>query len=527
MNDVLRPARARRAAGAFIVGEVDEHRAFRETHPGAVYLHRGETYVVDELDLKTHTVRAQRRKVNYYTRARGNKSTEILDIYDSRAVFGTNVHLGRLKVTETVTGYEKRRVAGNTLLTIVPLDLPPIVFETEGLWFEVPLAAVHACEREFYHFMGSIHALEHAAIGILPLLVMTDRNDLGGISTPMHAEVGLPAVFIYDGMPGGVGLSRQAFALAEELFGRTRTAIASCECELGCPSCVHSPKCGSGNRPIDKNGALFVLDQLMTGQQPERNTEMELVVLQKKQRAAALEAGHQGMTPIDKHVDPLSERAAEREVSNAATPAAASETAPEAAPTPVRPVDPVEPDAPDAPDAPHYGVLDIETQRSAQEVGGWNRADKMGVSCAVLYDSHTGEFHTYLEDQLDALFSHLTRLDLVIGFNIRRFDYKVLSAYTRYNLQELPTLDLLLHVYERLGYRLSLDHLAQATLGAQKSADGLQALAWWKEGRIDEIVAYCKQDVAVTRDLYLYGKTHHHLLFTNKAGQTVRLPVSW
>ena len=121
----------------------------------------------------------------------------------------------------------------------------------------------------------------------------------------------------------------------------------------------------------------------------------------------------------------------------------------------------------------------------------------------------------------------LRGFDLVVGFNVRRFDYSVLQGVTPFPFHSLPTLDMLEKVHQRLGYRLKLDNLAQATLGAGKSADGLMALAWWKEGRLDLITEYCRQDVAVTRDLYLHGREHGHVLFSNKAGQKVRLPVDW
>ena len=145
------------------------------------------------------------------------------------------------------------------MLDIQPLDLPPQIFETEGLWFVIPERFRLRVEDAFMHFMGSIHALEHVSIGLMPLLVLADRNDLGGISTPMHAQLGASAVFIYDGLPGGAGLTRGAFPLLEQLFEADRETLASCPCETGCPSCTHSPKCGSGNRPIDKAGALFLI----------------------------------------------------------------------------------------------------------------------------------------------------------------------------------------------------------------------------------------------------------------------------
>lgn len=175
----------------------------------------------------------------------------------------------------------------------------------------------------------------------------------------------------------------------------------------------------------------------------------------------------------------------------------------------------------------HYGVLDIETQLSAQEVGGWHRADRMRVSCAVLYDSRTDSYYEFVEGQVPMLLEHIQQMDRIIGFNIKRFDYLVLGAYTDLDFGRIPTLDLLEKVKNQLGYRLSLDHLASATLGTGKTADGLDALRWWKEGKMGKILDYCRSDVAVTRDLYRFGRDHHYLLFTNKAKQTVRLPVGW
>ncbi len=151
----------------------------------------------------------------------------------------------------------------------------------------------------------------------------------------------------------------------------------------------------------------------------------------------------------------------------------------------------------------------------------------MGVSVAVLYDSGPDDFVAYEEAAVPELMQRLRSIPLVVGFNIERFDYKVLSGVARFSVRDYSTLDLLAHIHGRLGYRLKLDNLAQATLDAPKSADGLQALAWWREGRLDLITEYCRQDVAITRDLFLYGRERGHVLFTNKAGVRVRAPVGW
>ncbi len=454
------------------MGQIDGFRAFRETHPGAVYLHNSGTYLVDELDFNTFTIKVSPAKVNFYTRVRASKDTEILEIKEAGYAWGTRFFRGRLKVTDHVTGYEKWQIHGHKKINIISLDLPPQIFETDGIWFEISESVKEKAQEKFFHFMGGIHAVEHAAIGMFPLLVMADRNDLGGISTPFHPQVGSSAVFIYDGVPGGAGLTRQAFKKAEDLLAVTLKAIATCPCDNGCPSCVHSPKCGSGNRPIDKGAARFILESIKR----ENKRDKKKIIITKISRKKT------GTNP------------------------AVSKTQGENI---------------------RYGVLDIETRRSAGEVGGWHKASLMGVSCSVLYDSCDDRYHVFLQKDTDELIKKLLRLDLIVGFNIKRFDYKVLSGLSPFDFSKLPTLDILEKVHGRLGYRLSLDHLAQNTLGAQKSANGLIALKWWKQGKIKEIIEYCKKDVEVTKDLYLFGKKNQYLLFKNKAGDSVRVPVAW
>ncbi len=453
-------------------GEIDMFRAFKETHPGAVYLHHGESYLVNHLDLESMTVKVTRAHVNYYTRSRSNKETEILEVHEEKHVLGTTITLGRLKVTEQVTGYEKWSTHGRRKLNIIPLSLPPMTFETEGIWIRIPPWIQQDIEASHMHFMGGIHAVEHAAIGIFPLLIMTDRNDLGGISTPIHPQVGCAAVFVYDGNPGGAGLCRQAYHKAASLIHYTLKAIDSCECETGCPSCVHSPKCGSGNRPIDKDAAVEILARIVKGTKKTPVSMPKVNVLPRPSFAEKAEA------PI---------------LSGSA----------------------------------HYGVFDLETQRSFQEVGGWHKADRMGVSCIVLYDSRKDRYFEFLEERVPEFVEHLKSLPLVVGFNINRFDYQVLKGYTDFDFRRINTLDILEHIQRRLSYRLSLDHLARITLGAQKSANGLLALKWWKEGRIRDIVDYCIRDVELTHQLFQFGKKHKYLLFENKSGKKVRVPVSW
>jgi len=464
------------------LGEIDRHRSFFETHEGAVYLHRGKTYIVTLFDHEKGIVEAKRKEVNYFTKAHSSKSTQIIKQIDSCHVMGTRLGYGILRITEQVTGYDRRLVSNQKSIGMVSLDLPKLEFETHGLWIEIPDYVRDKIESRQMHFMGGIHALEHAAIGIMPLLVMTDRNDLGGISIPFHSQVGAAAVFIYDGAAGGLGLTLQAFKNSKDLLDKTLDVIQSCNCEAGCPACVHSPKCGSGNRPIDKLSALTMLQMILNNEKKDIIYKINEPVVESK---------------VEFMVESISEKASDFDSAKIFKKIL------------------------------NYGVLDIETRRSAKDVGGWNQAQKMGVSCAILFDSKTNTYQKYFQDDIEALIYKLGTYDLVIGFNIIKFDYKVLSGLSDFDFLSLPTLDILLKVHERLGYRLSLDHLAGQTLGCNKSADGLMALKWWKQGKIDKIIEYCKQDVKVTRDLYLYGRQNQFLVFKNKAGHQVRVPVLW
>ncbi len=475
------------------VGSVDGYRVFRELHPGAVYIHRGQSFQVVKLDIEGRRAEVRPVKVDYFTRVRASKETEIVRVLKERPLFGARCYWGRLLITDHVVGYDVRQIRGQRLISRVDLDLPPQRFETEGLWIEIPPAVKEACERSLLHFMGGIHALEHAIIGVLPLFVLCDRGDLGGISITFHPQLMSGAVFVYDGVPGGVGLTEEAFERATDLLHLTRKTIQGCRCENGCPSCVHSPKCGSGNRPIDKGAALFLLKQIEDAAKVVRRPVLKVKTRNKESEK------------FGKALAATANDSATRKRSSKADLEPAQSLGP----------------------GTRYGVLDIETQLSAQEVGGWHRAERMRVSCAVLWDSATKAFAVFKEEQLDHLFSLLNSLDLVVGFNVKRFDYKVLSAYSSQNLHQLPTLDILEEVTNRLGYRLSLDSLAQATLSSKKSANGLMALKWWKRGQIRKIIEYCKKDVAITRDLFAYGRQKGFLLFKNKEGSLVRLPVRW
>jgi DEAD/DEAH box helicase domain-containing protein len=461
-----------------VIGTLDGVRAFHETHEGAVYLHHGRQYLVRALDIEARRARVVPAELEYYTQVRGEKETAILEILEERPGVLLEARLGRVEVTERIVGYEKRRLHGRDRLGVFDLRMPPIIFETVGLWLTIPETLPDLVRERGGDFMGAIHAAEHAMIALFPLLAICDRGDIGGISYTFHPQVGAPAIFIYDGHEGGAGLSARGFGDLEALLGRTADLLRGCPCEDGCPSCVQSPKCGNGNQPLDKEHAALVLEILL-GRAP-------------------LPAG-----------------------------------TPRARPRPVVPIEPRERER-TAPAAIAAGaevcgtvVLDLETQRSAEEVGGWGNIAAMKMALAITWDDRTGRYRTYLEKDLDALLADLHGAARVVGYNIDRFDLEVLRGHSGRDVGRIRTHDMLTHIYRRLGFRLKLADVAEATLGVGKSADGLQSLRWWKEGRLDLIEEYCRRDVEVTRDVYRYGVNHGFILYRDRLGNALRLPVDW
>lgn len=175
----------------------------------------------------------------------------------------------------------------------------------------------------------------------------------------------------------------------------------------------------------------------------------------------------------------------------------------------------------------HTLFFDLETQKTFDEVGGRHNIRRLGLSVGVTYSLADEDFHVYTEAQADALARDLSQADLVVGFNVLRFDYEVLRAYGNYAFEQIPTVDMLDHIHRTLGFRVSLDSLASATLKAQKSADGLAAVRWYKTGQIDKIIEYCKQDVQVTKDLYEFGKQNGYVQFLDRSYRLRKVPVRW
>ncbi|MGY1820658.1 DEAD/DEAH box helicase [Geodermatophilus sp. SYSU D00079] len=259
----LEPVTIIEGATGRLLGTVDGDAAHATVHAGALYVHRGETYVVDEFSVDEAIAVVHAESPEWTTVARDVTDLSIVSTDRSRRLRTVTAHTGVVDVTNQVVAYQRRRLGTGEVLAEFPLDLPARQLRTRAVWLTLDDRAVARAEVDDVGLPGSLHAAEHAAIGILPLLATCDRWDLGGVSTALHPDTGAATIVVYDGHPGGAGFAERGFAVLRRWLQATRATVASCECESGCPSCVQSPKCGNGNDPLDKDGAVRVLDVVL------------------------------------------------------------------------------------------------------------------------------------------------------------------------------------------------------------------------------------------------------------------------
>ena len=384
---------------------------------------------------------------------------EILQVKKKKTAPEGKFFFGRIRVTENIYGYVKKRISDGKIIEEIPLTLPPYIFETEGVWFEINEKIRQEILQKNLNFAGGLHAVEHALIGIIPAYILCDRFDLGGVSYQFFPETVTALIFIYDAYPGGLGLGDRVFEIAADLFGSALKLIHDCSCFDGCPGCIQSPKCGNGNQPLDKKAALFILEHLTKNSRKYR-------------RAKIIESPGK--------IDDVRRRII---------------------------------------------FFDLETQHLFSEVGG-RFPEKLKLSVGVTYDVVRDRFFYFDENNIEDLFKDLLNADLVVGFNIHQFDWLVLKPYCQEKFNKIKSFDILEYIHNKLRFRISLDNLAKSTLGHGKTADGFQAVAWFKEGEMDKIRDYCRQDVEIIRQLYDFGKKFRYVLF-EKNGQEYRLPVDW
>ncbi|HTE63773.1 MAG TPA: Zn-binding domain-containing protein, partial [Solirubrobacteraceae bacterium] len=249
-------------ASGELLGTVDAGRAYYTTHEGAVYLHGGRAFEVTALDLELRRALVRPFEGDWYTQAKRETDMYIERLDDRREWLGVRISFGTVVVTEQVVAYQTRRLRDHEVLDLVGLDLPQSSFSTQALWYELPEGVVSSA-IPLDRLLGSLHAAEHAQIAVLPLLAMCDRWDIGGLSTNLHPQTGGPTIFIYDGHPGGIGITRRGFLAFDALVDDAHRLISECPCEKGCPSCVQSPKCGNLNEPLSKLGAAELMGRML------------------------------------------------------------------------------------------------------------------------------------------------------------------------------------------------------------------------------------------------------------------------
>jgi DEAD/DEAH box helicase domain-containing protein len=244
-----------------VLGSAEQERAFSTVHEGALYLHLGEQYAVTALDLETRTALVRPVTVDWYTQARKETSTEIARSLRSRRVAGVELHHGGITVREQVIGFQRKAIADGSVIDAAPLDLPETSFETEGVWFSPAEWLLEGIDT-MPTLVSALHAAEHSLISLLPLFAMCDRWDIGGLSTNVHEQTGLPTIFVYEGHAGGVGITERGFDCFARWATDTARLLERCPCRAGCPSCVQSPKCGNLNELLDKGAALTLLTRM-------------------------------------------------------------------------------------------------------------------------------------------------------------------------------------------------------------------------------------------------------------------------
>ena len=246
-----------------MLGTVDAAMAFIYVHPGAIYLHRGDSYLVSELDLKEKVAFVELVQRDYYTQPRDCTTIKILEEKRKRTLGATTVYWGNVDITTTVTAFQRKKVITGEVLGMEELNLPEQRFETDAFWFVLTDTILDDLNLKDRELAGGIHAAEHGTIALFPLYTMCDRWDIGGVSTPFHYQTNHPTVFVYDGYEGGIGITSRGYDSAEQLLQSALELIKHCGCKKGCPSCVQSPKCGNWNEPLDKKAAIKILEGIL------------------------------------------------------------------------------------------------------------------------------------------------------------------------------------------------------------------------------------------------------------------------
>jgi DEAD/DEAH box helicase domain-containing protein len=243
-----------------VMETLDRGQAFREAHPGAVLLHQGETFIVEDMDLGTQRIRVRKEEVDYFTEVQKSVETTVIKERKQRESGGVVISYGDVEVVERFHGYHVRH--NDITISSESLDLPPIAFATQAVWFGVPEEVANMVVEQQRDLAGGLHGAEHAIIGMMPFHVLCDRWDIGGFSAAWYPATRAPTILVYDGCEGGTGLAEKAYELLPLILRTAHELVRDCNCEGGCPACILSPKCGNDNRPLDKAAARILLEKV-------------------------------------------------------------------------------------------------------------------------------------------------------------------------------------------------------------------------------------------------------------------------
>lgn len=456
-----------------VIGDISIFNIYNECHSGAIYLHGGREFIVTEIDDYGKDIYVKPCFVDYYTEPYSLKDIRVIKVLDEKTFNSFKLKFGIVEVNEQVIGYYKiKKSTREKMSSLIDVDCPMVKLITKSCWIELPdVVSSTFCPKNNIDketlYGGGLHAIEHGIISLFPIKVLCDRWDIGGYSMLFHPQTKRASIFIYDGYDGGIGLCEKAYNIFDELLGFTNELISKCKCnkDNGCPKCIMSPKCGNDNEPLSKATAIEIL-KYMRGYLKVEDIKVEPQLVTKL---------------IDE----------------------------------------------DTKIQQNIIFFDVETQKGADEVGGWRNIDKMKVAIAVTLDNNDN-YQVYTENEVQALIESLYKADLVIGYNIKYFDFRVLSGYENFNQNLIKPLDLLEHIRNRLNFRLKLGDLAQINFNENKIADGLQSLKWFKEGKIDKVTEYCKHDVRLIKKLYEKGKKDGELDYFNKLhNEVLKIKVNW
>ena len=495
------------------LGDIDNRRVFHECHPEAIYLHRGNNFVVEKLDILRHAVRVARTESPNHTSPKVVKSVNIVRVFAGKSHGPLKIYFGDLRIEEQVVGfYEKSSGPKSAVLREKDFDepMPKQVLNTKGIWFTLDYGLPGRIQEKVGGetweilltpepititdtFMGAIHGAEHNLISMLPIFAMCDRWDVGGLSTLKHPGTLLPTIFVYDGIEGGMGFVRKGFDMAKEWIISSTESLRDCKCveDNGCPSCIQSPKCGNNNTPLHRKGASMVMEYILGELEDQDGSDIDVntIEIRRVTGESTERESHEETSPEEGWTGTVSERTEELLKKGIV-------------------------------------IFDLETEKLAHEVGGWNNIKDMGMSIAFTYDTATGRYSRYDRSNIEEMFNLLYDAPLVVGFNLLNFDWEVLAGFPNFDSTRISCLDLFKVIRGATRRRIALNNLGKNCVGMEKTGDGFKAIEWLRSGQMDKLDAYCKRDVEITFNLFLYILENGNVKFeVPEFGHVVKVEV--